>query len=105
SAKVTDAGAAPDELTGGEYAHAGLSLQHACITSLRRDMFAPLSARSGRSDMTTDDRELFEELLDDEEFAPGLTRADMLRRGAAASAALWGVSSLFGAQAAFGGTT
>ncbi len=52
--------------------------------------------------MTTDDREVFEELLDDEEFAPGLTRADMLKRGAAASAAVWGVSSLFGSQAAFG---
>ena len=48
--------------------------------------------------MTTDDRELFEELLDDEEFAPGLTRADVLKRGAAAGAAVWGVSSLFGAQ-------
>jgi hypothetical protein len=54
--------------------------------------------------MTTDDRELFDELLEDEEFAPGLTRGDVLKRGAAASAAIWGVSSLFGAQTAFGST-
>src|SRR4051812_27115452 len=59
---------------------------------------------SGRSEMTTDDRELFEELVDDEEFASGLSRADVLKRGAAASAALWGVSSLFGAETAFGST-
>src|SRR3954454_19149433 len=59
---------------------------------------------SGRSKMTTDDRELFDELLDDEEFAPGLTRADVFKRGAAAGAAVWGVSTLFGAQTAFGST-
>jgi multiple sugar transport system substrate-binding protein len=54
--------------------------------------------------MTTDDQELFEDLLDDEEFAPELTRADVLKRGAAAGAALWGVSALFGAGTAFAGT-
>src|SRR2546421_11206450 len=54
--------------------------------------------------MTENDRELFEELLEDEEFASGLTRSDLLKRGAAASAAIWGVSSLFGAQTAFGST-
>ena len=54
--------------------------------------------------MTTDDREFFEELLEDEEFAPGLTRGEMLKRGAAASAAVWGVSSLFGTPTAFGRT-
>ncbi len=52
--------------------------------------------------MTTDDREVFERLLDDEDFAPGLTRAEMLKRGAAAGAAIWGVSALFGAGTAFG---
>ncbi|HEY3182730.1 MAG TPA: extracellular solute-binding protein [Gaiellaceae bacterium] len=52
--------------------------------------------------MTTDDRELFEELLDDEEFAPGISRDELLKRGAAAGAAVWGVSTLFGAGTAFG---
>jgi ABC-type glycerol-3-phosphate transport system substrate-binding protein len=52
--------------------------------------------------MTTDDRELFEELLDDEEFAPGFSRDELLKRGAAAGAAVWGVSTLFGAGTAFG---
>jgi ABC-type glycerol-3-phosphate transport system substrate-binding protein len=54
--------------------------------------------------MTTDDRELFDQLIEDEEFAPGLTRAEVLKRGAAASAALWGVSTLFGPGTAFGRT-
>lgn len=52
--------------------------------------------------MTTDDRELFDELLDDEEFAPGFSRDELLKRGAAAGAAIWGVSTLFGAGTAFG---
>jgi multiple sugar transport system substrate-binding protein len=54
--------------------------------------------------MTTDEQELFEELLEDEQFAPGLTRGDVLKRGAAASAAMWGVSTLFGPGAAFAST-
>ena len=54
--------------------------------------------------MTTDEQELFEELLDDEEFAPGLTRGAVLQRGAAAGAAMWGVSTLFGPGAAFAST-
>jgi multiple sugar transport system substrate-binding protein len=53
--------------------------------------------------MMTDDQEVFEDLLDDEEFASELTRADVLKRGAAAGAALWGVSALFGAGSAFAG--
>ena len=52
--------------------------------------------------MTTDDQELFEELLDDEEFAPGLTRADVLKRGAAAGAAICGVSACSARRTAFG---
>jgi ABC-type glycerol-3-phosphate transport system substrate-binding protein len=52
--------------------------------------------------MTTDDRELFEALVDDEEFAPGISRDEFLKRGAAAGAALWGISTLFGAGTAFG---
>jgi multiple sugar transport system substrate-binding protein len=46
--------------------------------------------------MTTDDQELFEELPDDEKGAAELTRAGLLKRGAAAGAAVWGVSALFG---------
>src|SRR5215208_5993666 len=52
--------------------------------------------------MTTDDRELFDELLADEKFAPGFSRDELLKRGAVAGAAIWGVSTLFGAGTAFG---
>jgi multiple sugar transport system substrate-binding protein len=55
------------------------------------------------SDMTTDDRVELEDFLD-EEVAPGLTRGELIKRGAGAGAAIWGVSALFGAGAAFGGT-
>ena len=53
--------------------------------------------------MTTDDRVELNDFLD-EEVAPGLTRGELLRRGAGAGAAIWGVSALFGAGAAFAGT-
>ena len=52
--------------------------------------------------MTTDDRVELEDFLD-EEVAPGLTRGELLKRGAGAGAAIWGVSALFGAGAAFAG--
>jgi multiple sugar transport system substrate-binding protein len=39
----------------------------------------------------------------DTEFTDGLTRADVLKRGAAAGAAAWGVSALFGPGTAFAG--
>jgi multiple sugar transport system substrate-binding protein len=39
----------------------------------------------------------------DDELTDGLTRADMLKRGAAAGAAAWGVSALFGPGTAFAG--
>ena len=52
--------------------------------------------------MTTDDRVELEDFLD-EEVAPGLTRGELIKRGAGAGAAIWGVSALFGAGAAFAG--
>jgi multiple sugar transport system substrate-binding protein len=51
----------------------------------------------------TDDRDVFAELLSDEELA-GMTRAEVLRRGAGAGAALWGLSALVGAGTAFAGS-
>ncbi len=53
--------------------------------------------------MTTEDRDMFEEPLSDEELA-AMTRGEALKRGAAAGAALWGVSALVGTGAAFAGT-
>jgi multiple sugar transport system substrate-binding protein len=44
-----------------------------------------------------------EELFGEDELENGLTRADVLRRGAAAGAAVWGVSALWGAGTAFAG--
>ena len=49
-----------------------------------------------------DDRNVFEELLA-EELEAGMTRADVLKRGAAAGAAIYGVSALFGAGTALAG--
>jgi multiple sugar transport system substrate-binding protein len=40
---------------------------------------------------------------EDGELAGGLTRGDVLKRGAAAGAAAWGVSALFGPGSAFAG--
>ena len=42
-----------------------------------------------------DDRDVFEELLA-EELESGITRADVLKRGAAAGVGIAGVSALFG---------
>ena len=53
--------------------------------------------------MTTENRDMFEEPLSDEELA-AMTRGEALKRGAAAGAALWGVSALVGTGAAFAGT-
>jgi multiple sugar transport system substrate-binding protein len=52
--------------------------------------------------MTMDDRDVFEELLA-EELESGMTRADVLKRGAAAGAGIYGLSALFGAGTALGG--
>ena len=49
-----------------------------------------------------DDRDVFEELLA-EELESGMTRADVLKRGAAAGAGIYGLSALFGAGTAFAG--
>ena len=53
--------------------------------------------------MTMDERNVLDELLA-EEFEAGMTRADVLKRGAAAGAAIFGLSALFGAGTAFAGT-
>jgi ABC-type glycerol-3-phosphate transport system substrate-binding protein len=53
--------------------------------------------------MTMDDRDVFEQLLA-EELEAGVTRADVLKRGAAAGAGIYGLSALFGAGTAFAGT-
>ncbi len=50
-----------------------------------------------------DDRDVFEELLA-EELEAGITRADVLKRGAAAGAGIYGLSALFGAGTALAGT-
>ena len=82
-----------ESLTRGEYALAELSLQHACITSSDRVTFASLSAPAdekrakGAGGRTMDDRDEFEELLA-EELESGITRADVLKRGAAAGAGI-----------------
>jgi multiple sugar transport system substrate-binding protein len=49
-----------------------------------------------------DDRDVFEELLA-EELEQGVTRADVLKRGAAAGAGIYGLSALFGAGTALAG--
>jgi ABC-type glycerol-3-phosphate transport system substrate-binding protein len=49
-----------------------------------------------------DDRDVLEELLA-EEFEQGVTRADVLKRGAAAGAGIYGLSALFGAGTALAG--
>jgi multiple sugar transport system substrate-binding protein len=53
--------------------------------------------------MTMDDREALDEFLA-QELEAGLTRADVLKRGAAAGAAIYGVSALFGAGSALAST-
>jgi ABC-type glycerol-3-phosphate transport system substrate-binding protein len=52
--------------------------------------------------MIMDDRDVLEELLS-QELEDGMTRADVLKRGAAASAGVYGLSALFGAGTAFAG--
>ncbi len=52
--------------------------------------------------MTMDDRDLFDELLA-EELEAGMTRADVLKRGAVAGASIYGISALFGAGTALAG--
>src|SRR5256885_9280966 len=76
-----------------------LVLQNLAVVSSAR-----FSAPREGSVMTTDEQEQFEQLIDDEDFAPGLTRGAVLQRGAAAGAAMWGVSTLFGPGAAFAST-
>jgi len=49
-----------------------------------------------------DDRDVFEELLA-EQLEAGITRADLLKRGAAAGAGIYGLSALFGAGTALAG--
>ena len=49
-----------------------------------------------------DDRDVFDELLA-EELEAGMTRADVLKRGAAAGAGIYGLSALFGAGTALAG--
>jgi multiple sugar transport system substrate-binding protein len=49
-----------------------------------------------------DERDVFEELLA-EELESGMTRADVLKRGAAAGAGVYGLSALFGAGTALAG--
>jgi multiple sugar transport system substrate-binding protein len=100
---VTDAGEPVDVLTRGEYAPAELSLQHTCITSSDHVTFASLSASAkGAGGMTMDDRDVLEELLA-EELEQGVTRADVLKRGAAAGAGIYGLSAIFGAGTALAG--
>ena len=53
--------------------------------------------------MTMDDRDVLEGLLE-EELAGGMSRADVLKRGAAAGAGIYGLSALLGAGTAFAGT-
>jgi multiple sugar transport system substrate-binding protein len=53
--------------------------------------------------MTMDDRDVFEELLD-EELEAGMTREEALKRSAVAGASIYGLSALFGAGTAFAGT-
>jgi multiple sugar transport system substrate-binding protein len=50
-----------------------------------------------------DDRDVFDELLA-EELEAGITRTDVLKRGAAAGAGVYGLSALFGAGTALAGT-
>ena len=50
-----------------------------------------------------DDRDVLEELLT-KEFEDGMTRGDVLKRGAAAGAGIYWLSALFGAGTAFAGT-
>src|SRR4051794_31764152 len=64
----------------------------AVLTSAR---FCP----PGRKGARMDDREWFEEV----EESSGLTRAEVLKRGAAAGVGLWGISAVFGAGTAFAG--
>jgi ABC-type glycerol-3-phosphate transport system substrate-binding protein len=52
--------------------------------------------------MTMDDRDVFEELLA-EQLEAGMTRADVLKRGAVAGASIYGLSALFGAGTALAG--
>jgi ABC-type glycerol-3-phosphate transport system substrate-binding protein len=52
--------------------------------------------------MTMDDRDVLEELLA-EELEGGVTRADVLKRGAVAGASIYGLSTLFGAGTALAG--
>ena len=52
--------------------------------------------------MKTDDRDLFDEFLA-EELQDGMTRADVLKRGTAAGASIYGLSALIGAGTALGG--
>ena len=49
-----------------------------------------------------DDRDVFEELLA-EQLEAGMTRADVLKRGAVAGASIYGLSALFGAGTALAG--
>ena len=49
-----------------------------------------------------DDRDVFDELLA-EELEAGMSRADVLKRGAAAGAGVYGLSALFGAGTALAG--
>ncbi|MBA2383284.1 MAG: hypothetical protein H0V68_01270, partial [Actinobacteria bacterium] len=49
-----------------------------------------------------DDRDVLEELFA-EELEAGMSRADVLRRGAVAGASIYGLSTLFGAGTAFAG--
>ena len=53
--------------------------------------------------MKTDERDMFEELLG-EELESGMTREDVLKRGAAAGAGLYGLSALLGPASAFAGS-
>jgi multiple sugar transport system substrate-binding protein len=52
--------------------------------------------------MTMDDRDVFDELLA-EQLEAGMTRADVLKRGAVAGASIYGLSALFGAGTALAG--
>ena len=53
--------------------------------------------------MTMDDRDVLEGLLEEEQ-AGGMSRADVLKRGAATGAGIYGLSTLFGAGTALAGT-
>ena len=52
--------------------------------------------------MSMDDRDVMDGLLA-EELAGGMTRADALKRGAAAGAGIYGLSAVFGAGTALAG--